>query len=84
MDIKFELSFAEAMQVVLDGGFVQGEHFIWNAYLVAKDGIVMINSFHDDDVPKYHEDGKLFITRGVLSQKYRSVSVLNESGLFHL
>ena len=48
MDIKFELSFTEAMQAVLDGKFVQGEHFVWNVYLAAKDGIVMINSFHRD------------------------------------
>ena len=84
MDIKFELSFTEAMQAVLDGKFVQGEHFVWNVYLAAKDGIVMINSFHGDDMIKYHVDGKLFITNGVLSQKYREVSVLNESGLFHM
>ena len=37
MDIKFELSFTEAMQAVLDGKFVQGEHFVWNVYLAAKD-----------------------------------------------
>lgn len=84
MDIKFELSFTEAMQAVLDGKFVQGEYFVWNVYLAAKDGIVMINSFHSDEAIKYHVDGKFFITNGVLSQKYREVSVLNESGLFHM
>lgn len=84
MEVKFELSFMDAMKAVLNGKFVQGEHFVWNVYLAAKDGIVMINSFHGDDMIKYHEDGKLFITSGVLSQKYREVSVLNESGLFYL
>lgn len=84
MEVKFELSFIDAMNAVLSGKFVQGEHFVWNVYLAAKDGIVMINSFHGEDMLKYHEDGKLFITNGVLSQKYREVSVLNESGLFHL
>lgn len=84
MDVKFELSFLDAMKAVLEGKFIQGENFVWNVYLTVKDGIVMINSFHEDDMIKYHEDGKLFITSGVLSQKYREVSVLNTSGLFHL
>lgn len=84
METKFELTFIEAMKAVLDGKFIQGENFVWNVYLAAKDGIVMINSFHSDDMIKYHTDGKLFITSGVLSQKYREVSVLNESGLFHM
>ena len=84
MDTKFELTFIEAMKAVLSGKFVQGEHFVWNVYLAENDGIVMINSFHGDDMIKYHTDGKLFITNGVLTQKYREVSVLNESGLFHI
>lgn len=84
MDVKFELTFIEAMKAVLDGKFIQGENFVWNVYLAVKDGIVMINSFHGNDAIKYHVDGKLFITNGVLSQKYREVSVLNESGLFHM
>ena len=84
MDTKFELTFTEAMKAVLDGKFIQGENFVWNVYLAAKDGIVMINSFHSDDAIKYHVDGNFFITNGVLSQKYREVSVLNEGGLFHL
>lgn len=84
MDTKFELSFIDAMKLVLNGKFVQGENFVWNVYLAEKDGIVMINSFHGEDMLKYHADGKLFITNGVLSQKYREVSVLNESGLFHM
>lgn len=84
MNTKFELTFTEAMKAVLDGKFIQGENFVWNVYLAVKDGIVMINSFHSDDAIKYHVDGKFFITNGVLSQKYREVSVLNESGLFHL
>ena len=84
MEVKFELSFMDAMKAVLDGKFIQGENFVWNVYLTVKDGIVMINSFHAVDMIKYHVDGKFFITSGVLSQKYREVSVLNESGLFHL
>lgn len=84
MSTKFELPFMDAMKAVLDGKFIQGENFVWNIYLAAKDGIVMINSFHEDDMIKYHEDGKLFITSGVLSQKYREVLVLNTSGLFYL
>lgn len=83
MNAKFELSFEDAMKTVLNGGCVQGENFVWNVYLVEKDGIVMINSFHDEDIIKYHDDGKFFITNGVISQKYREVFVLNRSGLFH-
>ena len=52
MDIKFELSFTEAMQAVLDGKFVQGEHFVWNVYLDEKEGIVMINSFQRHEAIK--------------------------------
>ena len=84
METKFDLTFIETMNAVLAGKYIQGENFMWNVYLAAKDGIVMINSFHGDDMIKYHVDGKLFITNGVLSQKYREVSVLNESGLFHM
>ena len=73
MEVKFELSFMDAMKAVLNGKFVQGENFVWNVYLAEKDGIVMINSFHSDDMIKYHVDGKLFITNGILSQKDREV-----------
>lgn len=81
--MKFELSFLEAMDVVLGGGAVQGELFDWRCYLTEKHGVVVLNRYLEDEVCHYRCDGSMLITKGVLEQKYRVVTVFNKAGLFH-
>ena len=49
--VVFDLTINEAMEEVFDGRAVQGENFLWNCYLTARDGVVIINEFHEDKYP---------------------------------
>lgn len=82
-NVKFELSFLDAMQAVLNGNAVQGELFDQSCYLTEKDGIVLLNMYVDDSFNRYKSLGNMFITKAALEQKYRLVSVLNKAGLFY-
>lgn len=79
----FKLSFMEAMDAVFNGKYVQEEDFKWNCYLMEKEGRVIIGSFDEQSVSKYLDYGNAIVTKHVLDQKYRVVSVLNRSGLYH-
>lgn len=73
----------EAMDAVFNGKYVQEEDFKWNCYLMEKEGRVIIGSFDEQSVSKYLDYGNAIVTKHVLDQKYRVVSVLNRSGLYH-
>lgn len=79
----FQLSFMEAMNAVFNGSYVQGENFKWNCFLMEKDERVVIGIFNEENAMKYSDCGNLTITKGVVEQKYRVVSTLNRSGLYH-
>lgn len=82
-EVKFDLSFNEAMQEVFGGHYVQGEWFAWNTYLVEEYGSVMVHTFEEEEAIKYKDHGALQISPAVLEQRYRTVDVLNRSGLYH-
>lgn len=79
----FNLSFSEAMEAVFSGQYVQGEYFKWNCYLMEKECELKLCSFDEDGILKYSDHGNLILTRGVINQRYRVVSVLNRSELYH-
>lgn len=69
---EYNLTFFEALQIVLDGGAVKGEQFI--------DGIfIKLNSYGQlvtvDAGRLYDESEKVFI-KGLSRQKFRELSVM--------
>jgi hypothetical protein len=75
--LKYELTFTEAMQVLINKeGWVQGEDFSTGVVLMFDSGSVGKDYIHVHDFTLDYFDCKwaLQITRGTLSQKYRVVS----------
>lgn len=81
--VEFPLTFEEAMEVVFNGGAVQGEHFAWTYYMTAENEVAKLNEFCEDKYPAYCSRGNMLLTKGAMRQKYRVVHVLNRAGLYH-
>lgn len=79
----FPLSFVEAMNLVFDGKAVQGRSFHWRCYLTLNDFTqeVALGEFLEHSINHYAPLERIGLTHGLMSQKYREVTVLNKAGL---
>lgn len=75
---EYTLSFYEAAeQCLLDRGFIRGENFAAGVYVRNQDDtLVMVDGKH------YHQViGPLFVSKGVLRQKYKLFEVANKKAI---
>ena len=80
---EFNLSFMEAMDIVLNGGYVVGEHFNKGYYLKVNEiGMVAVFDFAKDESMHYIERNNLAITNGILTQKYKKQEFLTQRELY--
>jgi hypothetical protein len=77
--VEYNLDFYEALKIVMDGGCVKGDNFIDGIFLKLCDRgrlvIVDVREF-------YKEDPAVYI-KGMLQQKFRSITVMTLRELSH-
>lgn len=77
MTNSYTLSFLDAIQKCLLGqGFIRGENFADGIYVDCKDGILVLVDGKDYSVLE-----NLYITGGVIKQKYKIFTVANKEEL---
>lgn len=80
---EYNLTFMEAMDVVLQGGYVVGDDFAKGIYLKLNDAkIVSVWDFNKDGIMHYQELICLTITHGILNQKYKKLEFLTQAELY--
>lgn len=87
----FKLTFLEAMDVLFNpknpeyGKAVQGEWFAWNCYLKLNESTNQVELWdfveHSNSYSHYFSNGNIGVSKALLEQKFRTVSVLNKAGL---
>lgn len=68
---KYKLSFIEAMNILMNGGFVKGENFAKYHFLSIDNNQVVNLS----DVNNYYKQFPVLLTTGLINQKYRQLTV---------